>query len=218
LLHLRKADHSNFVREAAGRGLPCDGIRLEYAELVMSSIEAGDADCRGELKNECLREVEQFVALAAKSGAEPGRRAVLRGRLIAAQNGEPAALRYVLEHCSASEEYLVCARYQLQLAAKNSSENEFRKLVNAYITMACDEQPRCAPAHRFVGDLFAARSDLSDALTHLEISAKTGGGAEGWRRYAQVAHQAGVHGRAEDAVKRARTDDGNTADPGSMQP
>ncbi len=209
--HLELSDHQRFLQAALAHSPDCRELAGANATSLLAALEdAKHGHC--EDHQQCVDAASQAVDTAERAGLPAQRTRLLRARVIAAKTGPKEALAFLTPKCPPAPEDLECARLLLRLYAKGGSAEDLSKQAKEYTAAACDDDEACVKAEQLVGDLWLERKDWTQALLHHERAARQSGTAAAWRRYSQVARQAGSLRNANEAMQHAERYDGHGPD------
>lgn len=209
--HLEQPEHQRFLQAALARSPECRELAGANASSLVATLE-GEKHEHCENRPQCVDAASQSVDAAERAGLPAQQTRLLRARVIAAKTGPKDALNFLTSKCPPAPEDLECARLLLRLYAKGGSAEDLAKQAKEYTAAACDDNEACVKAEQLVGDLWLERKDWTQALLHHERAARQSGTAAAWRRYSQVAREAGSLHNAKDALQHAERYDGHGPD------
>lgn len=174
--------------------------RKARAGAVLAELAGlGDA-CGGAARQTCVQQVQADATFLSAEDKLSKSALQVWARLAAVQGDITGALRELESGCGADAS---CLRTLTDISFKQSSADRFTQAASRYAAAACGEPRRCAAAHAWVGDLFAARGDWLSAVGEFAAAAHAVPSPMLWYKLGKAAARAGHPTQASLALQRA---------------
>jgi tetratricopeptide (TPR) repeat protein len=187
--------------ECIARDATMVGPRLREVDVRVAAMrDPASPLCRD--AGACAREIEEHAHAVDAAHPDSSLGATFRARALAATGRLVEAIRILDTACAMPDGRASCLELRAGLALGLGDPERIATAVKEYLSSACTSTQACAAAQSWVGDQRAARGDWSGAAAAYERAARDDPTEERWRKAADTASRAGMHGQAVHDLER----------------
>ncbi|WP_437277028.1 O-antigen ligase family protein [Sorangium sp. So ce375] len=172
------------------------------------SPRCGGAEDAAARRAACERQIEEHAAAIQGSQESSFFAVQLRARLLLLRKRPEEAEQVLAGRCERVDNRAACHRLRVQAAAQIPSSEHLSPAIRDLMSASCGAPAACAAAATWVGDLLAARKDLTSAVTYYARAAQDEPTEERLLKLADAASRAGAHVEAAHAIERVLQQNG----------
>jgi tetratricopeptide (TPR) repeat protein len=178
-------------------GALCDAAKAKLTPGVLGE-QGACAD-----RASCEAALEAHIAAIERAEPRRSSAARLRASRQAAIGKADEAERILGEECEQYDDYEICLRERVQVAAQIQAPERLLAAEKALLGAVCSQRESCAETATWAGDLHAGRGEWGAAVNSYKAAVRDGENADRLVKLATAASKTGMHAQAARSLEQA---------------